>query len=251
MAPRQRMPSGSRARQPASALSRHGPRLVRADATGRGTASAPAGPLGQRLPRHHGAPSRSGGRRDGGAGRDADGGLGRRHAVGSRLRPATIEVVADIDGGDRLAGACHLDVIDEFPSPRAFFADLHVHSNDTVGTQDTDWNLRLRPRRRRAGRVRLHRQRLPDHRRGVGRRGLRVPARRVRTASSSATPGSSGAARPASGGDHNVVFLGDDTTLARSLEWHQGMARQSHCAAEHGRSPGSTTPTLTILSPIC
>ncbi len=26
------------------------------------------------------------------------------------------------------------------------------------------------------------------------------------------------------GGDHNVVFLGHDTTLARSLEWHQGMA---------------------------
>ncbi len=26
------------------------------------------------------------------------------------------------------------------------------------------------------------------------------------------------------GGDHNVVFLGEDTTLARSLEWHQGMA---------------------------
>ena len=22
------------------------------------------------------------------------------------------------------------------------------------------------------------------------------------------------------GGDHNVVFLGEDTTLARSLEWH-------------------------------
>jgi len=35
-----------------------------------------------------------------------------------------------------------VDVIDDLPAPRAFFTDLHVHSNDTVGTQDTAWNLR-------------------------------------------------------------------------------------------------------------
>ena len=124
-------------------------------------------------------------------------------------------------GGDRREN-CYLDVIDDFPSPRALFADLHVHSNDTVGTQDTASNLTT-ARRRRARRDRLHRQRLPDHRRRLGRRRRGLPrrqrGRQTRLLSRRRVVRNAGV-----GGDHNVVFLGEDTTLARSLEWHEGMA---------------------------
>ncbi|MFE3732255.1 hypothetical protein ACFXN1_47495, partial [Nocardia sp. NPDC059154] len=52
-----------------------------------------------------------------------------------------ILVAAEFDGGAVASARCHLDTIAGLPAPRAFFADLHVHSDDTVGTQDTAWNL--------------------------------------------------------------------------------------------------------------
>ena len=52
-----------------------------------------------------------------------------------------IDLVADAGAAEIGRKTCYLDVIDDFPSRRALFADLHVHSNDTVGTQDTGSNL--------------------------------------------------------------------------------------------------------------
>lgn len=140
--------------------------------------------------------------------------------------PATsgrIEVVAETDSAVLGRGETLIDVVDDFPAPRAYFCDLHVHSNDTVGTQDTDWNLR--------------------HGRDIG--ALDVlgytandfqitddawidVVRACRTLSRDGTfvcfPGVEWCGTAGVGGDHNVVFLGEDTTLARSLEWHKDMA---------------------------
>lgn len=55
--------------------------------------------------------------------------------------PGVVEVVAET-GDAVLSESTRIDVVDDFPGSRAYFCDLHVHSNDTVGTQDTDWNLR-------------------------------------------------------------------------------------------------------------
>ena len=118
---------------------------------------------------------------------------------------------------------CHLDQVDDFPSPRAFFADLHVHSNDTVGTQDTPWNLAYG---RDVGALDVIGYTANDFQitddvwadvvaacREVNDDGRLV-----------CYPGVEWCGTAGVGGDHNVVFLGEDTTLARSLEWHLGMA---------------------------
>ncbi|WP_407662947.1 CehA/McbA family metallohydrolase domain-containing protein [Mycolicibacterium helvum] len=136
---------------------------------------------------------------------------------------ATINVVADIEGGGRLADTCHLDVIDEFPSPRAFFSDLHVHSNDTVGTQNTDWNLRFG---RDVGALDVLGYTANDFQITDEAWADVVSACREATDDGRFVcyPGVEWCGTAGVGGDHNVVFLGEDTTLARSLEWHQGMA---------------------------
>ncbi len=121
---------------------------------------------------------------------------------------------------------CYLDQIDDFPSPRALFADLHVHSNDTVGTQNTPWNLAYG---RDIGALDVIGYTANDFQitddvwadvvqacRDVNDDGRLV-----------CYPGVEWCGTAGVGGDHNVVFLGDDTTLARSLEWHSGMASSS------------------------
>jgi hypothetical protein len=134
-----------------------------------------------------------------------------------------IDVIARTEFGAIGAEKCYLDQIDDFPSPRAFFADLHVHSNDTVGTQDTPWNLAYG---RDVGALDVIGYTANDFQitddvwadvvaacRDVNDEGRLV-----------CYPGVEWCGTAGVGGDHNVVFLGHDTTLARSLEWHQGMA---------------------------
>ncbi|KAA0110561.1 hypothetical protein [Mycolicibacterium sp. P1-5] len=137
---------------------------------------------------------------------------------------AIIQIVADVDGVGQLSDTCHLDVIDdEFPSPRALFCDLHVHSNDTVGTQNTGWNLAFG---RDVGALDVL---------GYTANDFQITDEAwaaVVSACDDATddgrfvcyPGVEWCGTAGVGGDHNVVFLGADTSLARSLEWHQGMA---------------------------
>ena len=98
-----------------------------------------------------------------------------------------------------------------------------MHSNDTVGTQDTDWNLAYG---RDVGALDVIGYTANDFQitddvwadvveacREVNDDGRLV-----------CYPGVEWCGTAGVGGDHNVVFLGHDTTLARSLEWHQGMA---------------------------
>lgn len=137
-------------------------------------------------------------------------------------RAAHIRVLADTEA-DVSPGETRLDVVDDLPGPRGFFCDLHVHSNDTVGTQDTDWNLRYA---RDIGALDVVGYTANDFQitddawidvvaacRAISNEGSLV-----------CFPGVEWCGTAGVGGDHNVVFLGEDTTLARSLEWHQGMA---------------------------
>lgn len=133
-----------------------------------------------------------------------------------------IQVVAEPDVGVQ-PGEAILDVIDDLPAPRAFFTDLHVHSNDTVGTQDTGWNLRYA---RDIGALDVVGYTANDFQITDEAWVDVVAACRAISSDGSLVcyPGVEWCGTAGVGGDHNVVFLGEDTTLARSLEWRQGMA---------------------------
>lgn len=106
--------------------------------------------------------------------------------------------------------------------PRAFFADLHVHSEDTVGTNNTEWNVRY-------GRDVTGLDVLgytandfnvtdEDWERTVGViRDIHEEGRYI------CFPGIEWCGNSAVGGDHNVVYIGDKVNLVRSMEWNMQM----------------------------
>lgn len=146
-------------------------------------------------------------------------------AASLRVPPvsARIGVVAETSTAVLRSDESIVDVVDDFPSPRAYFCDLHVHSNDTVGTQGTDWNLRY-ARDIAAldvlGYTANDFQITDDTWDEV----VRACRRIAEDGTFVCYPGVEWCGTAGAGGDHNVVFLGEDTTLARSLEWHQHMA---------------------------
>ncbi|WAC91541.1 hypothetical protein [Mycobacterium sp. Aquia_213] len=115
-----------------------------------------------------------------------------------------------------------IDVVPDLPAPRAYFCDLHVHSNDTVGTQSTDWNLRYG---RDIGGLDVLGYTANDFQ--ITDDAWSKVVASCRAASQDGQfvcfPGVEWCGNAGVGGDHNVVFLGEDTTVARSLEWRQGM----------------------------
>jgi hypothetical protein len=133
------------------------------------------------------------------------------------------DIVAEADSVEVARETCYLDIIDEFPSPRALFADLHVHSNDTVGTQDTGSNLAYG---RDVGALDVIGYTANDFQitDDVWADVVAACADANEDGRLVCYPGVEWCGTAGVGGDHNVVFLGQDTTLARSLEWHQGMA---------------------------
>ncbi|MGB8405305.1 MAG: hypothetical protein WCE30_14690 [Mycobacterium sp.] len=134
-----------------------------------------------------------------------------------------IEVVAETGSDVLLRTETLVDVVAGFPSPRAYFADLHVHSNDTVGTGNTDWNLRYG---RDIGALDVLGYTANDFQITDEAWADVVQACREAAADGEFVcfPGVEWCGTAGVGGDHNVVFLGEDTTVARSLEWHSGMA---------------------------
>jgi hypothetical protein len=200
----------------------HGPRLVRAD--------APTADLRVHLQD-----------RWGNASRDVTASV-RAHADGRGIASASfpvagwaaltlpvpsrhgqIEVIAEANAAEIGRTTCFLDLIDDFPSPRALFADLHVHSNDTVGTQDTGSNLAYG---RDIGALDVIGYTANDFQitDDVWADVVLACADANQDDRLVCFPGVEWCGTAGVGGDHNVVFLGEDTTLARSLEWHQGMA---------------------------
>lgn len=137
--------------------------------------------------------------------------------------PVRVDVTAECADGGTFASVCHIDTVDDFPAVRAYFADLHVHSDDTVGTQDTAWNLAYG---REIGALDVLGYTANDFQ--ITDEKWSDVVAQCRAAAQEGDfvcyPGVEWCGTAGAGGDHNVVFLGGDTTLARSLEWHAGMA---------------------------
>lgn len=143
------------------------------------------------------------------------------------VESGAVKVVALVDGVGQFSDTCHLDVVStDFPAPRGLFCDLHVHSNDTVGTQNTNWNLAFG---RDVGALDVLGYTANDFQITDDAWAAVVSACDEVTDDGRFVcyPGVEWCGTAGVGGDHNVVFLGEDTTLARSLEWHQGMASKS------------------------
>jgi hypothetical protein len=134
-----------------------------------------------------------------------------------------VAVSAVIAGGRELTATCPVDVVEDLPGERAYFADLHAHSNDTVGTQDSPyvfaygrWVAGLDVLGYTANDFQITDQAWKEV--VALSRELSEDGRFV------CFPGVEWCGNSGAGGDHNVVFLGEDTQLARSLEWHDAMA---------------------------
>jgi hypothetical protein len=64
------------------------------------------------------------------------------HAILQLDRPGEVELVVERSrDGDRIEGRTWVQADPQSPVPRALYADLHIHSDDTVGTNDTRTNL--------------------------------------------------------------------------------------------------------------
>ncbi|MDT5135970.1 MAG: hypothetical protein QOD58_232 [Mycobacterium sp.] len=148
---------------------------------------------------------------------------GWAHAIlGVPAQSGSVEVTAQAGAATFGPRTAAIDVVADLPAPRGYFCDLHVHSNDTVGTQSTDWNLRYG---RDIGGLDVLGYTANDFQITDGAWSDVVAA--CRAASQDGTfvcfPGVEWCGTAGVGGDHNVVFLDEDTTIARSLEWRQGM----------------------------
>lgn len=137
-------------------------------------------------------------------------------------RAGAIEVSAQTGAAGFGPTVALIDVVGDLPARQGYFADLHVHSNDTVGTQSTDWNLRYG---RDIGGLDILGYTANDFQITDGAWADVVAACRAANEDGEFVcfPGVEWCGTAGVGGDHNVVFLGEDTTIARSLEWRQGM----------------------------
>jgi hypothetical protein len=137
--------------------------------------------------------------------------------------PYVVEARAALADGGELAASAPVDVVDDLPGERVWFADLHAHSDDTVGTQNTAYNLDYA---RRVGGLDVLGYTANDFQ--ITAEAWEEVVSRCRAAEGEGSfvcyPGVEWCGNAAVGGDHNVVFLGEDTRLARSLEWHDSMA---------------------------
>lgn len=152
----------------------------------------------------------------------------------SKTGDYTVSVSVESTSPTLLAITTHLSVSNISPIPRALFADLHVHSDDTVGTNSTSYNFSYA--RLIAGLDIV----------GYTANDFNITAAKWASAISTIIslnaehlgsflvfPGTEWCGNSAAGGDHNVVFLDDPTTnppefpldkngnVARSFEWNE------------------------------
>ncbi|OJJ36945.1 hypothetical protein ASPWEDRAFT_181891 [Aspergillus wentii DTO 134E9] len=134
------------------------------------------------------------------------------------------------DGKIHLLNTAHLTISSNLSIPRILFGDLHVHSDDTVGTESSLYNFTYG---RDIAALDILGYTANDfqitHERWVATvnliKSLNQPGKFV------IFPGTEWCGNSAAGGDHNVVFLNDPTTnppafpvtqdgtVARSFEW--------------------------------
>jgi hypothetical protein len=145
--------------------------------------------------------------------------------------PNDVRVSASLPDGRELTAGCTVDVVAELPGERAYFADLHVHSDDTVGTQDSAYNFAYG---RWVGGLDVLGYTANDFQ--ITEKAWQEVVALCREVSEDGRfvclPGVEWCGNSGVGGDHNVIYLGEDTRLARSLEWHDAMTTRSP-APEH------------------
>ncbi|KAF3759892.1 hypothetical protein M406DRAFT_75274 [Cryphonectria parasitica EP155] len=135
--------------------------------------------------------------------------------------------------GQQLTDTQHVSVAGISPVPRALYGDLHVHSDDTVGTNDSEYNFSYAQKL--AGLDVIGYTANDFH---ITVEDWTATLELIRKINQSGEvvifPGTEWCGNSAVGGDHNVVFL-DDTTngaplefpwdkhgnVARSFEWNE------------------------------
>ncbi len=143
-----------------------------------------------------------------------------------------LAVTATAIGNDALKSAEFFVTIDEScPSPRVFFGDLHVHSDKTVGTNDTVYNLTY-------GRdiARLDYLGYTANDFQITKANWEDDVKLIHSLNKDGQfvcyPGTEWCGNSCAGGDHNVVFLHGKTpefpfdakgNIARSFEWNEDM----------------------------
>lgn len=156
------------------------------------------------------------------------------------VQPGDYLVEAEQSGG-RVRGCARLTVDATSATPRAWFADLHVHANDTVGTNSREWNFGFA--RDASGLDVL----------GYTANDFQIASNDWQSAVTLARQfnqsdefvvfaGVEWCGASAAGGDHNVIFLDDapdfplapDGGPARSFEWHEHLTSRR---PEPGRWP--------------
>lgn len=147
-------------------------------------------------------------------------------------RPGELIVSARIaDYRDVAPGTFCVTLDPQLDVPRAFYADLHVHSDDTIGTNDTNYNLTY-------GRdvsgldVLAFAHNDFNITKARWDRTVALIEEINRDGSFVAFPGTEWCGSSCAGGDHNVVFLHGrtpefpflaDGTHVRSFEWNEDM----------------------------
>ena len=151
---------------------------------------------------------------------------------GLQLPAGQYRLLADIPGLPWVpATEFHIDVDERFPTPRPFYADLHVHAHDTVGTNSPAYNAQYA---RDIGGIDVFGYtandfQITDKNWQTGLDAVNAidqPGRFV------AFPVQEWCGSSTAGGDHNVVFLGDDKPgfpynargeHNRTLVWNEDM----------------------------
>jgi len=143
-----------------------------------------------------------------------------------------IEITASMLDRPEVTTACfYLTVDDAAPAPRLFYGDLHVHSDNTVGINDTTYNIsygrdiaRLDYFGYTANDFQITKDNWDDDVRVID--SINEDGRFV------CYPGTEWCGNSCAGGDHNVVFLhgkkpefpfDDKGNIARSFEWNEDM----------------------------
>lgn len=147
---------------------------------------------------------------------------------------ANPEVVLEaVLAGTPLSQTAPVTVDAELPYARAFFADLHVHSNHTVGTNSTEYNFTYG---RDVAGLDILGYTANDFNITADRWQQDVALCRAITQEGEflCYPGTEWCGNSAAGGDRNVVFLGDEVLfpydrqgkLVRSFEWNEEMQQR-------------------------
>lgn len=142
--------------------------------------------------------------------------------------PGRHELAAALAGQPAIRGTAPITVDVGDGPPRAFFADLHVHSHDTVGTNSTEANLAYG---RDPGGLDVLGYTVNDFQvtGAAWREAVALCHRFHQEGSYVVYPGTEWCGASAAGGDHNLVFLGDEVRFPndaagrslRSFEWRE------------------------------